>query len=90
MSFTAKYFSGVVTGGGTAYNSLSGTYTATVAADVNNVLSGTWNYTGTYVSQYSTYYPPATQPYALPVSGSITSSGTLPVPKVSMLTSTGS
>lgn len=77
MSFTAKYFSGAVTGGGAGYNSLSGTFTATIAADVNNVLTGTWNYTGAYVSQYATFYPPATQPYATPVSGNIAASGSL-------------
>jgi hypothetical protein len=73
MSFSAKYFTGTVTGGDSQHNYTTGTYTATITADASDTLSGTWTYSGSYVAESST----GSNPYILNGSGSISFSGTL-------------
>ena len=72
MSFTTKYFSGVVTSG-TGGNYTVGTFTAIISGDVNDVISGTWTYQGSYTADSST----GPNPYVLNGSGNISFSGTV-------------
>jgi Ca2+-binding RTX toxin-like protein len=73
MSFTAKFFTGVVTGGDANHNFATGSYTAIIAADANDNLSGTWTFSGSYVANNST----GADPYVRNGSGSISFSGSV-------------
>lgn len=73
MSFTAKFFTGTLTGGDANHNFATGSFTAIIAADANDNLSGTWSFSGSYVADSST----GPDPYVRNGSGSISFSGNL-------------